>query len=69
VNGATWYRSPTTPFRSYLRIPFEELLPKFELIANPLLTWIERAANAIAGWCKQSGLRGAHASSCHAWCS
>jgi hypothetical protein len=49
VNGATWYRSPTTPFRSYLRIPFEELLPKFELIANPLWTWIERAAKAIAG--------------------
>jgi hypothetical protein len=48
VNGATWYRSPTTPFRSYLRIPFEELLPKFELIANPLWTWIERAAKAIA---------------------
>jgi len=49
VNGATIYPSPTTPFRSYLRIPFEKVLPKFELIANPLWTWIERAANAIAG--------------------
>jgi hypothetical protein len=35
VNGATWYPSPRTPFRSYLRIPFEELLSKFELTANP----------------------------------